>query len=140
VTGYGYLERNGGPWCDFYFKDGQWQMGADVNDPMGSDIWAHENEFYTLTEEGQEPKILVIHVWRRWVSLELEEAMCQEVYHIVADDNGHLKVIHMPEYTLTDVDVDNEEPYGGPFPRIKLKSPKDKLEPIQAHFFLKEKE
>ena len=135
--------RDQGSWDSFDFKDGRWQKGPirlidDWRpDPSGY-FWCASDGFYMLTEKGQKPKLVAIHVWRRYFGFGIPEDIyttCQEAFYITIDDEGYLKTIPIPEFALTDVDADNEEPSLGPFPRVKLKSPNDKLEPVQVETF-----
>ena len=136
VTGHGYMERASALWFDFYYENGQWQ-GGPIDDIGG--IWANDTEFYTLTEKNQDPKFIIIRVRYDFLRFdpETENTADQEAYHVTVDDNGKLKLTPIPEFALTDVkfyqmDIGPETE----FPRIKLKSPRDKLERVKVHTFL----
>ena len=132
--------RDQGYWDSFDFKDGRWQkrpirlIDGWRPDPSGY-FDCNSDGFYMLTEKGQKPQLVAIHVWQRYADVPTGMATCQEAFYITIDDEGSLKTIPIPEFTLMDVDDDSEEPSLGPFPRIKLKSPNDKLEPVQVETF-----
>ena len=104
-----FYNRMGFIWMGQKLKDGKWhEMGGDIVDAFLPD-------FYTLTEEGQKPKLIVV-----CVNMEVTQ-----VYHITSDEEGNLKKIPMPEYEISD-DTDDG------IPCTKPKTPNGKLERIQV--------
>jgi len=95
-------------WNVYKYKDGKWRWTQ-------WDVQAFTCDFYSLTEEGQKPKLVVVCV-------NMEE---RQVYHITSDKEGNLKKIPMPEYEISD-DTDDG------FPSTKPKAPNGKLERIQV--------
>ena len=65
---------------------------------------------------------------------------CQLTDEIAIDAEGYLHTIRIPYLTLMDV-IDDSQPYEEPapdfewFPRIKLKAPNDKIEPVRVEIF-----
>jgi len=149
VTSWEYLSNRGGAgdWFDYYFKDGQWQEnGRKITEENYVDnsniVWAREDDFYILTEKGKKPKLIVIHmanVGERDIGKKLYN---RNAYEITIDSKGYLKTIPISEFSFTNhvvyaewVDEEDKDEEAKPFPEIKLKSPNDKLEPVQVQTF-----
>ena len=125
-------------WDAYYYKDGQWQASPrrifnneEVYWDPNCYVEANLDEFYILTEEGQEPKFISIHDGERYVGYNKTKSgltMYREAFHITIDSEGYMKKIPIPELSLMNID-------GKSYSRIKLKSPNDKLEPVQAQRF-----
>ena len=128
-------------WDAYYYKDGRWQaspirfLEEEHHFDPGNYVEAGLDEFYILTEEGQEPKFISIHEGERYVGYDKTEsglATCREVFHLTVDVEGYLKKIPIPELSVS---AEDEKGYS----RMELKSPNDKLEPVQAQRFPPEK-
>jgi len=104
-----FYNRMGFGWFGYRYKNGKWQrMEGDIVDAFLPD-------FYTLTEEKQKPKLIVV-----CVNMEVTQ-----VYHITSDEEGNPKKVPMPEYEISD-DTDDG------IPCTKPKTPNGKLERIQV--------
>ena len=103
TSGSGY---NGWDWAGYKFKNGRWQeAGGDM-------IESSWDGFRVLTEAGQKPKLLASTIsLKKGDDIEDDEVL-SAVYHVTLDDAGHFKAIPLPDF--------------------KLKSPSDKLEPVQV--------
>jgi len=149
--------RDGGDWNGYYLKNGQLQqypirfLDSYYVDPNNRDaacnyVDADLDNFYILMEEGQKPKLIFIHVWKRFVGYDKTKsgyAMCQVAKHITIDAEGYLNKMPISELIFLDVGIEmeewqvreGEEPFPeDPFPRIKLK-PNAKLERVHAKEF-----
>jgi len=160
VSGFGHMYRNDARWYHFIYENGQWHFGTDKMDKNliaecsvleidssidpRNYIETHGEGFYYLIEEGQAPKFLIVQIWFRSTGTSGkrgDEAKCQEAYHVFIDDEGYLKIIPLPEYTMMDVEFDFFEPEEEDlFPIIKFKSPNDKLEKIPLLTFVPDKD
>jgi len=138
VTYKGGYYNDGRLWEAYRFKNGRWQ-------PMNDCVFALEREFFVLTEEGQNPKLIVIQTERKSVEFDddgtvnWKEYISRLAYQIAIDKKGCFKTIPIPEFEVKDVylgiyqDPDTYTFAG--FPEIKLKSPNDKLDPVQVETF-----
>ena len=138
------MDRMSCLWFAHYFKDGRWlpspvrkyeEDGLTFIDPT-SYLEVRPNEFYILKEQGQKPKFIAIHVrYNRVARKTIEMIITQEAYHITIDPEGYLKTIRMPEFE-GEWEFEDDEYRLITFPIIKLKSPEDKLEPVEAQTFI----
>jgi len=65
-------------------------------DPSGA-VWARGDDFYSLTEEGQKPKLFLVYVSYAKNSLSKDTEVTQQGYEITIDGEGYLKTILVPE-------------------------------------------
>ena len=128
-------------WHAYYYKDRQWHasprrfLEKENHFDPGCSVDANLDDFYILTEEGQEPKFISIYDGERYVGDDKTEsglAMYREAFHLTVDAEGYLKKIPIPEFTVMSF-------AGKEYSWITLKSPNDKLEPVQAQRFPPEK-
>ena len=126
-AGQNYFAYKQSGWDVYRFKNGKWQKVEGF-------IVAQFGDFYVLVEEGQKPKLVVIsmeweRVWDKEEGYTGEAIVSRVAYQITIDKNGELKTISMPEFEFK-----NYSSYAD-LPAIKLKSPKDKLNPIKVETF-----
>ena len=135
------MSRYGCCWDAYYYKDGRWQaspirfLEEEHHFDPGSSVDAKLDDFYILTEEGQEPKFISIFEGERYVGDDKTEsglAMYREAFHLTVDAEGYLKKVPIPEFTVMSF-------AGKEYSWVKLKSPNDKLERVQVQRFPPEK-
>ena len=67
------------------------------------------------------------------IRTEMENYLASRVaYQITTDKEGNLKTIPMPEFEFKDHFLEDQESLPEELKKIKLKSPNDKLEPVQV--------
>ena len=115
-------------WQVMRFKDGQWRN----EEHDGGAILALEDEIFVWTKEGQTPKLVVIRlVWRSVQDRNGERILVSRVANRITmnkkGDTADGKETPVPELGFKEI------VYTGPesIPELKLKSPNDKLEPVQ---------
>jgi len=139
-----HVHRNSCTWDSYYFKEGRWQQSpikcidGYMVDPSCY-VEACPEQFYILTEEGKEPKLIafnIVYGMYEWNGHTETVTIAQQAYHITIDPEGYLKAIRMPElegeWTF---DRSYHESNNTEFPIIKLKSPNDTLKPVLVQTF-----
>jgi len=142
---------HGNSWSIYRFENGEWQWvpTRDSEDPfdINHGIYARGDDFYSLTEEGQKPKLILIYECGGSTNENppFDYRHSQEAHEITIDDEGYLKNIPIPELTTNifcKIDWDKEaieinwsppEKYSKliPLPIVTLYSPKQG-EPLSA--------
>jgi hypothetical protein len=148
VTGGEWLSRRSHGWEYYCFMDGQWQKGSKrIVFNMGPYvepsvfIEAGFYDFYMLTEEGSKPKFVVITKNSfSTIGKRGEEDICiiearREAHHITLDAEGYLITIPIPDFTIRLQKIYEDEFDYNEFFKIELKSPNDKLEPVNIEVF-----
>jgi len=139
VTYKGGHYSDGWLWQMHQLKNGRWQL-------MDGSIFARESEFFALTEEGQKPKLIIIRSERKSIEFDdngtsnWREYISRISYQPTIDKKGHFKKNPIPEFEIKDIYLGiYQDPESGDgftdFPEIKLKSPNDKLDPVQVETF-----
>ena len=129
-------------WDVYQYRGQQWHMADGIRDYK---VFAWDNEFLILREDGKKPKLVVITSEKKSIEIEYngypewEDYISRVSYQIAIDKKGSLKIIPMPEFEARDIPLGIQgrlETYCfDGFPEIKLKSPNDKLEPVQVETF-----
>ena len=92
-------------WHLHRFKDGEWRLGFFGKDEGqfgdGNCVAACENDFFSLTEEGQKPKLILINSegWKIFDNPAFDYEYTQDAYEIIIDGEGYLEKIPIPELT-----------------------------------------
>ena len=91
---------HGDIWELYRFENGEWQISphkaGDDYDPLDY-VHARGDDFFSLTEEGQKPKLFLVYSsWGR-NSLAEDTEVTQKGYEITIDNEGYLKAISVPE-------------------------------------------
>ena len=115
-------------WQVMRFKDGKWR---NEEYDCGA-VDALEDEVFIWTKEGQTPKLVVIRLkWRSVHDKNGERILVSRVANRITmskkGDTADVKETPVPELGFKEI------VYTGPesIPELKLKSPNDKLEPVQ---------
>jgi len=115
-------------WQVMRFKDGKWQN----EEYDGGAVEAFEDEIFVWTQGGQTPKLVVIRLaWRSVQDRNGERLLVSRVANRITmnkkGDTADVKETPVPELGFKEI------VYTGPesIPELKLKSPNDKLEPVQ---------
>ncbi|MCL1920798.1 MAG: hypothetical protein FWG50_06925, partial [Kiritimatiellaeota bacterium] len=92
---------HGNLWYLYRFENGEWQyMFKEDGDPDSyNSVSARVDGFYSLTEEGQKPKLFLVYEFyaRNYPTADTE--VHQNGYEIAIDNEGYLKAIPVPELT-----------------------------------------
>jgi hypothetical protein len=124
-----FKDADGHTWQVMRFKDGKWQN----EEYDGGAVEALEDEIFVWTKEGQTPKLVVIRL--EWRSAQDKEGNRIRLVSRVANrvtmnkkgDTADVKETPIPELGFKEIKYEGPES----IPEIKLKSPNDKLEPVQ---------
>ncbi|MCL1920942.1 MAG: hypothetical protein FWG50_07670 [Kiritimatiellaeota bacterium] len=97
---------HGNDWMLFRFENGEWEQSPFKNMPDGSldpsgDVWARGDDFYSLTRDGQPPKLVLIYSGSSNVGYGIHQG--HDAHEITIDDEGYLKTIPIPELTTQEL-------------------------------------
>ena len=95
--------RRGNGWDLFRFKNGEWERSPfkkmdDGSFDPSNDVCARGDDFYSLTEDGQKPKLVLVYSWNE--KKDNGVMHYDKAYKITIDDEGYLKTIPIPELTV----------------------------------------
>jgi len=141
TTGRGNRYTTGCYWDVYQYRSQQWHMVDGIRDCK---VFAWDNEFFILREDGQKPKLVVITSEKKSVEIEYnghtewEDYISRVSYQITIDKKGCFKTIPMPEFEARNIPLGihgHIETYCfNGFSEIKIK-PNSKLEPVQVETF-----
>jgi len=97
---------HGNDWSIYQLEKGEWQW-VPTRDSDEYGIFARGDDFFSLTEEGQKPKLILLYS----CSGREDEGMrySQEACEITIDSEGYLKTIPIPALTVNCLGKYNEE-------------------------------
>ena len=106
---------HGNDWSLYRFENGEWNQSPfkETNDDNWSNynsVFARGNDFYTLTEDGQKPKLFLIY-FSRCRQLDGEMEFSQDGHEITIDNEGYLKTIPIPALSTNYVPREDEAGY-----------------------------
>ena len=126
------MGKGGHIWDPYYYKDGRWQLGpAWIDDKNDNHVYARENDFYILTEEGEKPKFIVVADYG-YDGIDNSYIAQREAYHISIDSKGYLEKIPMPEFSFRETSFKFDGVDIIDYPELKPQTPNGKLERIQV--------
>jgi len=95
---------HGNGWSLFRFENGEWNQSPfketdDDNWKSYNSVFARGDDFYSLTEDGQKPKLFLVYSYYDRNSLKEGTEVSQDGYEITIDNEGYLKSIPIPALT-----------------------------------------
>ena len=94
---------HGNGWYLYRFKNGKWQQSLlpNGNDPSYDPVFARGDDFFSLTEKGQKPKLILVYsaYGRTLNDPTYDWDISHIAWEITMDGGGYLKTIPIPELT-----------------------------------------